>query len=173
VNNEGAPMPAICDLLSQLNESGMMTVKEIENILDLAYRSGYPYIAGKIPDARQLRELFRHAPERSRVSIQSVILEYIAGGTGWNWWHIPKALDVNGDGQVNTDDALFCLVKSLRATAEAIELVHSSRQMEKGDADMLMVHMSDAINKLAIGRQVVSFLHERHQRALNPAHQKG
>jgi len=150
-------MPLICDTLAGLNDSGDLSVKQLEDALVLAPRSGYPFFSRRILDAHQLRLLFRAT--RSETA-QRAILGYLTNGTAWVVEHVAASADINGDGDINTDDIVDGAIQAMQELTAALEAAHAQGRMSRvlRDAPQITARLNAVITAALTMRRVVDHL---------------
>ena len=155
------PMPRICYILAELNDSGALTVKQLEDILDFAPRSGHPYMSRRVPDAEQLRRLFQHKAI-SRVA-QASLLNYLTEGTSWIAEYIPDDLDVQGDRPVNTSAVIDHALSALAKASEVLTLARVAEkagfaQLDPADASQIQSALNAILAPVLAARRTVELL---------------
>lgn len=158
-NQETQPM--ICDVLHRLNKAGDLTVKEIEDLFNLADRSAYAYFGKTEISLSQFRTLVRHC--RSRRA-KKQLLEFIVADMPVIFEMLDASSDVNGDGVVDTNDVLDAGIKATSDAMSLLKLVRksgSTRSISRIRGDDLNRSINDAIHALVAARSAVSIICQR------------
>lgn len=169
IDPDGVPMPLICDTLAALNDAGSLSVKQLEDCLGLAPRSGYPYTSGRVLDAQQFRQLFRHCPPSSARAVQAALLGYLTDGTGWIATYVLADTDVNGDGVVDTGDVIDGAITAAKQAALTLESARGFeksgfRQISRETATIMQEHLRLALAALVGASKTIEFLAQRSER---------
>ncbi len=160
-------MPLFCDVLASLNDAGALSVKQIEDALGLARRSGYRLLSGSVPDVQQFRQLFRSARSES---VQRALLGYLIDGTGWVAQRLEADRDIDGDGVVSTDDVFDGAIEANGSIADLLRdakkrLATGARRITPEVAAKLNAEISRAIKELLAVQQAALFLSESPRRS--------
>jgi hypothetical protein len=159
--------PVISAVLHRLNKSALLTVAQLEDLLNLAERSGYPYLSTTDLRFSQYRTLFRRCGSEA---VQRELLAALIDGTNWVCEPLAATQDVNGDGVVDTDDVLDGVVDASSSVAAALviakgDLVNGSRRISEEHATTLLAAVNKSLASLLAVRQAVSFLSEPARRS--------
>ena len=158
----------ISDTLRRLSDEGTLTAKALADLLDLDPSSAYRYLSGETePRFGQIRTLFRQSrsPE-----VQRQVLAALCSGTGWVMQHLPAKADVNGDGQVNTDDIFDGAVHSLGGVQSLLKHTRDAqktgmRRIAPARAEAMKLQIRNAIGDLLATEQAVEILTDQPARS--------
>lgn len=157
----------ISETLSVLNDEGILTAKQIADLLNLSHSSAYRYLSGETqPTFGQVRTLFRQSRHHE---VQRRILETVIESTGWVCQHLDADKDINGDGCVDTCDLLD---GALKVNDRLARLLTQTRNEQKRGmksictqrAAELHASINESIQTLLAVQQAVTFLQERQTR---------
>lgn len=159
--------PVICEVLHRLNKTNKLVVGQLEDLLNLADRSGYPYLSTTDLRFNQYRTLFRQCGSED---VQRELLGALVAGSGWICQHLDASKDVNGDGIVDTDDILDGAVKANTAVSRILatakgDLAAGSRRIGAENAANLHAAIDESMKFLLAVQQVVSHLSEPARRS--------
>lgn len=113
----------INELLQQLVAEGKLTVAELQDLWGLAKSSVYPYLVDREPCFDKLRALIRRSRNQE---VRYRVLGLLCQGAGIATITLPDALDINGDGDIDTDDVLtatsHCAATVTETTRKLVDL---------------------------------------------------
>lgn len=113
-------LPLSADLLQRLNTSGELPVTEIADLLGISQSSAYRYLNETELRFGQLRQLLRFCrSDGARVALVHAVIS----GTPLVVTPVNPNLDLNGDGEVDTKDALAGTSKLLTDLASLLNHV--------------------------------------------------
>ncbi len=95
--------PMSIDMMREIKESGAATIGELALLLDRSESACYDYLIRTELKAGQIIRLFRLAKSDR---VREIILKHLLPGSGFTAMKLPVAADLDGDGDVDTDDAL-------------------------------------------------------------------
>jgi hypothetical protein len=107
MNAEVGETPVLNHVLRQLHDAGHLTVKQMADLLGIQPDNVYPYHHDRQLTMDRFRLIFRHC---GNPVAQQALLQVLLEGTDWQAEYCDKDLDVNGDGDVNVDDALVAAI---------------------------------------------------------------
>lgn len=150
--------PMSIDLMLKLLGCGAIKAPELRVHLGVAETGVYRYTERTELRYGQLLNMFRHAKDDR---VREMILEDLLPGTGYVVTRLPEALDINGDGDVDTHDALGSVVETIDQASTALKvLLHSGddagRYIDARHA------LKDAAEKTLAALAVVDYL-QKHQ----------
>lgn len=150
--------------LQRLLAEGSLTVSTVSNATEIDGSSVYKWAAGlHEPSVSKFALLFRHCGSEP---VQQALLDLITRGTPWKAVVMSKAADIDGDGDVDTDDALAA---ALAALHELAELLDGVRKVGRGgtiadaQADAIDATGNACIRKTMAALRCVAFVHEQQQ----------
>jgi hypothetical protein len=154
----------LCNVLRQLNKSGVLPIDTLGDILSIA--DPYPYLSHRDMRYSQVRTLFR-ASGKEEVQLQ--ILQNLVQGTGWICAHVEADADINGDGAVDTSDLLDGGIKANDELARLLTMTreeqkHGMKSIGSERAARLHCSIDKSIQTLLAIRQAVGFLEQRQTR---------
>lgn len=150
--------------LQRLHADGALSVGAVCDATQIDASSVYKWMAGQHdPSFSKIALLFRHCDNER---VQAAILDLLTRGTPWRAVAIPKACDIDGDGDVDTDDALASAVAALQDLAELLDGVRKADgvQIDGAVADSLDATGNAAIRKILAALRCVAFVHEQQQK---------
>jgi hypothetical protein len=148
----------ISEILRPLHENGRVTISSMADVLSRSSASVYRYLSGETDlEYGQVRALVKLT---DNTALQEAILLDLTKGTGWYVAKVPAHLDVNGDGDVDLDDALQKAIETNQQTAAflADALETSKRQrMTPADALRLRELTQRMLENTILIQQIVAF----------------
>ncbi len=120
-----------CDLLQTLARERRLDVHELADLLNIATSSAYRYFNGET-ELRygQLRTLIRSCRDRGA---RLALIRSLLGGTGIYCVEVDPRLDLDGDGDVDTQDIIVGCIKANRQTAKLLGQAYDARADHKID----------------------------------------
>lgn len=116
----------ICEILQDLNNSGALTAKRLARLLQKSDSTAYRYIAGDIePEWGQMCTIFQHCASQV---VQERILADLVDATGWACEYIDTDLDVNADGEINTDDVLDGAISANKSLSQLLVMTREEQK---------------------------------------------
>jgi len=106
--SEETPMSA--DVLQRLNQDGVLTIDTMADLFNIQPHSAYPYLVDREMRYGHVRTLCRRSKDPR---IPAAIYNDLTTGTGFTVVYIDAPLDVDGDGDVDTDDVLGHAISAL------------------------------------------------------------
>ena len=120
----GRDQPMSVDILRELLEDGATSIDELSVLLGGLSKSGtYRYTEATELRFGQLMVLLRQAGDDR---VRRAFLNKMLPASGWQVTRLPEAMDVDGDGDIDTDDALAQMVQSLGPTQQALQALQSA-----------------------------------------------
>lgn len=153
-------MPMSADLLQRCVADGSLTVHEIADLLNRSQSCAYDYLGRTELRYGQARTLFRHADSDG---IREAILQDLLPGTGYIAQRIDASLDVDGDGDVDLDDAIAAGIAAVSKAAESLRQLHaaSADQRVKADqAQAMLTTLHSLLGQVATTANVVRYLRD-------------
>ncbi|MFW6060471.1 MAG: helix-turn-helix domain-containing protein [Phycisphaeraceae bacterium] len=151
--------------LQHLIHEQLTSAREISELAGVSSSTVYRWIAGESqPDFNSIRLLLRHL---SDPQAQQALLAAFAAGTPWQFVHHDDPLDVNNDGQLNTDDALDAAIAVMQTSARSLQQVREAARDHQltGDETVRAVSaLNHTISRCALTQRILVELSERHQR---------
>lgn len=111
------------EILHRLEQEGVVNAASLADCWSLAPSSCYPYFVERELSYSKLRDLFRHTGDPR---IAEAFLSDLLGGTGFIYMNVPESLDLDGDGDIDTDDALKASIDQMGAAADALRKLHAA-----------------------------------------------
>lgn len=145
-------------LLQRLCSEGRLTIQQIADAWKIEPHSVYPYFNDRWPPLdRYLLLVERVAPDVQRELIAFVI----RGCPRWVATRVDPALDVNGDGDINTDDAVSAAISSADQAMGLVKQTHASvgdRNLTVPEIDDLLKLRDDALSHLVQYGELLLYL---------------
>ncbi|MEM6394625.1 MAG: hypothetical protein AAF797_17810, partial [Planctomycetota bacterium] len=159
--SEAPEIPMIAQLLQQLDRAGALRAPEIADLCGVAESTAYDYISGRTEmKVCRLRSLLHHASDDR---VRDLILADLAGNTGYHLVQGSPELDVNGDGDIDTNDVMAAALQTVRDASDAASGIHAtSGDGEIDDADLRQIEqqLQLMLNHTMVAMQVARFLNE-------------
>lgn len=161
MSQEYSEVPMICDCLRSMNDSGLLTAKQLCPIFDVSISGVYRYYSGETqPTWGKIRSLLH---QTKRVEVARLLLDDLIAGTGWIAQYIPTESDADGDGDIDLGDVMADAIKSAQATAKLLAETHRAEGtgMRRVDADtgqVLQAQVQSAIRDLVAASRVINHL---------------
>lgn len=143
-------VPMIATTLQECLEEGLISHPELQDLLNLDRSSVYRYISGQTPlRYDQIRVLVKHIKSPHA---RSRILTDLLSGTPFVATYIESDLDINGDGDINTRDAIASTAKICEEAASMLNgmlgamdspsyMTEENRDIVNGRCDQLIQYM--------------------------------
>jgi len=148
--------------LQRLLADGSLTVSVVSNATEIDGSSVYKWAAGQHePGFSKIALLFRHCGSEA---VQAAILDLITRGTHWRTVQLPPKADIDGDGDVDTDDALAAALAALHELAQLLDEVRQTgggRAINDAKADAIDGIGNAAIRKILSALRCVAFVHQQ------------
>lgn len=145
--------------LQRLLADGSLTVSAVSNATEIDGSSVYRWAAGQHePGFSKIALLFRHCGSER---VQRELLDLLTRGTPWLAVRLPGDGDVNGDGDVDTDDALASAIDATKAIGQLLDGVHTAdddRVVTPHERDMVRDTANAAIRAILTAVQCVDFV---------------
>ena len=110
--------------LQKLIDQQLTTAKEIGELAGVSTSTVYRWVnCESQPDFDSIRLLVRHLP---KAEAQEIILSVFTAGTTWQMATLECDMDVNGDGQIDAEDALDACIQAVKCSADALEQIRNS-----------------------------------------------
>ena len=147
--------------LQRLTQSGLLDVRHAAESSGLDSSAIYKWIAGqRDPSFTNLKHVFMALGRDAQLAILGVM----SAGTGWIHTCPPGQLDLNGDGDIDTDDALDAIIGSLDHMSDSLKklrkLEHKTKPTDTATAE-LCANCDDVITRVAAAKAIVQFLNQR------------
>lgn len=153
-------LPMFSATLQRLVNDGHLTAQQLALHTGYDPSTAYRWISGATePPVGAVCLLFRNC--RS-VEVQSAILSVMTEGTDWAASTIPSNLDVDGDGDVSTQDALASNAEAIETLANFIRQCVGKKQTTRIDNSTLsaLQGCSDAaIRAVLTSKRIFEWLH--------------
>ncbi len=149
-----AEQPMSIELMRRLLNEQATTVPELMRIMGLAESSVYRYTESTELRFGQLLAIFNFAKSDR---VRELILAELLPGSGADVVWLPEAMDANGDGDVNTDDAVVHAVAAIGKLHKTLE------KLTTGDIDRdkllaMREGFQGLIEEATAGMSVIDFL---------------
>lgn len=156
--------PLIVELLQRCHRDRLTSIAEIQDLLGVAEATAYSYLSRTEIRAGQLRTLIRRcADPRFRLAL----LGDLARGTDCIVTPLDPRCDVDGDGDVDTDDAIAAGLRQLDHASGGIRRLHTAaadHRITAEEADDLLADIDRGLAELAQLRNIVAALGEQSSR---------
>ena len=129
----GDETPMSAHVLDQLQRDRAVTLEQLAGLWSIAPHSIYPYFVDREMTYSKLRTLFRHA-EDDRV--RDRILADLLPGSGYVATRAQPHLDRNGDGDVDSRDAVDAMIELMERGVESLKTVQSLPSPSRGKVDL-------------------------------------
>jgi transcriptional regulator with XRE-family HTH domain len=148
-------------MLQQIIDQKLTNAREVGELAGVSTSTVYRWISGESqPDFDSIRLLVRHLRDPRA---QEAILAVFAAGTSWQFSHTELELDVNHDGQVNTEDALDASVQAVKAAADSLVRVRHARRENGLTAEQtleLIALLNNVVRQCTITERVLVHMSE-------------
>lgn len=152
-----APMSA--EMFRSLNDAGVLTPKRIAYILKQDVTSGYRWLTDYDPRLSQYCAVFSFCES---MEAQRQMLELLTTGTRWVHEYLPANLDIDGNGEVDTNDIFAALTQALRNLADGVDALRTtglpSQRITPSQSEELFKDFSEALSFLLAGRRCLKYL---------------
>ena len=157
----------ICETLRSLSDDGVLTAKQIADLLNIDVSSAYRYLSHQTLDFNQLRTLFRQC---RNTEVQRRLLSALCQDTPWIIEYIDADADINGDRDINTDDLLDGAIQSVEDASTNLRNVRKAQSLRMSritpeHADALTTQINQSITNLVVIRRVVATIKAQPRRA--------
>ena len=115
-------------ILQKLVNDNLLTVRFLADLWNITPQAVYNYFNGTEPTYGKIRTLFRRS---DKPDVQKEILQDLLSGTGWYAAHVEADKDVNGDGDVDLDDAMEAALAAMQNHAEFLHKFYAASQAGK------------------------------------------
>lgn len=150
-------LTVLAETLHRLDDDGAIDIHAAKAYTGISRSTINRWINGdREPGFRHIKQFFLSQSPR----VQLAILNVFSAGTNWTHTDLPTDLDINGDGQVDTDDALDALIISLDVVSDSLKQIRKSRNSKF--TDVLTADLCERIDRLVThavaGKSVIQFL---------------
>ncbi|MEL7087896.1 MAG: hypothetical protein AAGL98_05555 [Planctomycetota bacterium] len=159
-SSESPDQPMSAAILQRAREAGAIDAAEIADLLNVHPNTAYNYFGRTELSSGQLRTLFRRA--RSDL-FREIVLSDLLPGTGFVGQFIDADHDLNGDGVVDSDDALKAGLDQMTRSAETVRRLHGGVTDGRIDHDIagdLIVELDRLLTGVVTYREIVSELRD-------------
>jgi len=147
-------------VLQRLHEQGALTPQQFADLTHLQPHSGYAYYDQRELNYTKLRMLLRMNDPRI---VQAFLDDLLP--SDWAVTQLPGELDIDGDGDVDTDDALKQTTDALRNFANLIESIRASGyELSDDERREIAEHVGELIQRLCATRQIVDHIQSHRPR---------
>lgn len=156
------------EILHRLEQQGVLNAAALADIWSLAPSSCYPYFVDRELGYSKLRALLRHGGDDR---INEAFHSDLMGGTGFVFMNLPDSLDLDGDGDIDTDDALKSCVGQMAESAEAVRKLHAATadgRIDPQEHAELRHHLDQVLAQAWLTRNVLDYV-EAHAPRRRPA----
>lgn len=132
-------------------------LEQLADLINVKPHSFYPYLSHRELAYSQLRTFIRRS---GCVELQREFFNDLFGGTGWTATYTPASLDVTGDGEIDTRDALKKGAKAAKKLAVLLERLadHDDRSIDEAVSTELNREGAEAVECTSIALQVVAYI---------------
>lgn len=152
--------------LTNIIEQKLTTVGEISELAGVSPSTVYRWINGQTqPPYDAIRLLIRHMPD---ARAQRILLLYTIRGTPWQLRGPHETLDVNGDGQIDSNDALDSMIRIVRQASMSLSQIRDALREKPLTSQELMEAvetLEDVAIESCLAQQILARIQESHQRA--------
>ncbi|WP_221435391.1 hypothetical protein [Algisphaera agarilytica] len=155
------------ELLQKLREQHAIDAAELADLFNISTGAGYNYFGRSSLSFEQFRTLFRRAKADA---VREVFLANLLQGLPCFVQWVDSARDINGDGVVDTNDALKAGIDQMARSAETVRRLHSAVEdgrIDHGEAEEICFELDHLISEAVITRNIVNEL-----KKLNPPRRK-
>jgi len=146
------------DILQRAREAGAIDAIELSDLFSVSRSAGYDYFGRTGLSYAQFRTLFRRA---ANDEVRDLFLIDLLPGTGYIVQRIDASLDVDGDGDVDTDDAMTSGIDAMADCAQVVKAMRdatSGRALSRADADDLLAALQELVSQAVTTINIVSYL---------------
>lgn len=152
LDTQESEQPMSIELMRRLLNEGATNVPELMRLMGLAESSVYRYAESTELRFGQLLRIFAFArSDRAR----ELILAELLPGTGYTAIKLPVAADLDGDGDIDTDDALRCAAGVIAKASRALDMVINLDDSEYTDARRAL---KDAAERALAAVAIIDFV---------------
>jgi len=152
-------------VLQRLHSQGHLDVAKAAQATGLDPSTIYKWIAGATePGVTNASLLVRHCHDPQ---VQAALLGVFTAGTPWVASYLPTELDINGDGDVDTRDALIAAIDALDGLAEhlrGVQDVGAKHAISSEELAHIHEHAESAVQGIVASQRVIQWLHDQQQR---------
>lgn len=145
------------DLMRRIREENATTIAELKMLFGLAESSVYRYFESTPLKADQLFQMFKLAKSDR---VRELILAELLPGSGAQVVWLPESMDADGDGDVDTDDAMNRAITAVGLLHDTLKQLRSADD-DKPDHDKLLAIRESfvgLIEESTAGLSIVDFL---------------
>lgn len=151
--------------LTNIIEQKLTSVGEISELAGVSPSTVYRWINGQTqPPYDAVRLLVRHLPEPRA---QRILLLYTIRGTPWQLRGPHDTLDVNGDGDIDSNDALDSMIRIVRQASLSLAQIRDALREKPLTSEEMMEAvetLEDVAIESCLAQQILARIQESHQR---------